>query len=194
MAIHIMLDLETMGTRPSAPILQIGLVAWNSKTGEQEDARFDMLLSSACDHGATIEPRTVLWWVGAAGKEAQVAILQAQTKASSTGAVLDAVDRFVAQYNNAHDEVFVWGNGAMLDNTLLEETYRRAGREPPWGFRSNMCYRTIKNCFPNIKAPPAPTDAVYHDALHDARYQMEHLKLLLLQHAQLDPAIVLPTR
>lgn len=193
MAIHIMLDLETMGTRPSAPVLQIGMVAWDSATGEAKEARWNILLASACAEGAIMEARTTLWWLGAAGPSAQEAILQAQTKASPVSVALDGVDRFVEQCASLRTDLFVWGNSAMLDNALLEETYRRMGREPPWGFRSNMCYRTLKNCFPGIKAPPAPADAVYHDALHDARYQMEHLKLLL-QRAQLDPAVVLPTR
>ena len=70
---HIMIDLETMGTRPDAPIVAIGAVAFRPdsqhKDGEMElggiYGTFYMTidLAKSVREGAVIDPDTVMWWM-----------------------------------------------------------------------------------------------------------------------------------
>ena len=57
---HIMLDLETMGTRPDAPIIAIGAVAFD-KEGVHESFYEVLDLAWAVRDGAVMSPETVIW-------------------------------------------------------------------------------------------------------------------------------------
>jgi hypothetical protein len=39
----------------------------------------------------------------------------------------------------------IWGNGAGFDNVLLRQVYETHGREMPWSFRHDRCFRTLRN-------------------------------------------------
>ena len=59
---HIMIDLETMGTRADAPIVSIGAVAFDAK-GIDREFYCTVSLHSAVRSGAVIDPSTVMWWL-----------------------------------------------------------------------------------------------------------------------------------
>lgn len=58
---HLMIDLETMGNKPTAPIVAIGAVFFDPKSSEL-DAEFYVAvnLASAMDQGATPDGDTIL--------------------------------------------------------------------------------------------------------------------------------------
>mgnify|MGYP006408929027 CR=1 FL=1 len=59
---HIMIDLETMGTRPDAPIISIGAVAFDAN-GPLDSFYAGVNLGSSVNSGAKIDASTVLWWM-----------------------------------------------------------------------------------------------------------------------------------
>lgn len=190
--IHVMLDLETMGQRPTAPIMQVGLVAYDTENpGSTHQARFNIKLETAVAAGAKMETGTVLWWLAAEADAARRNLLKGQEKADDLASVLVYIRSYFKRFDGR--PVLVWGNGANFDNVLLTEAYKRVGEEPPWSFRANMCYRTLKNLLPHIQPAAPPLVSTHHDALDDAIYQMEHLKLLLAALPG-DPMVVLPSR
>jgi exodeoxyribonuclease VIII len=168
---HIMIDLETMGTGSDAPIISIGAVAFNAKGIDIRGFYNSVDLQSSVTAGATIEPNTVMWWMQQSD-EARAALLTADTV--DIASALDAFDGWIANVTGSGPETLkgVWGNGASFDNVIVAETYKRLRRSPPWPFWKDRCYRTIKSMYPNVKVTRKGT---HHNALDDARYQAEHL-------------------
>jgi len=168
---HIMIDLETMGTRPNAPIISIGAVAFNAD-GVDHAFYLNVSLKSAVESGAVIDPDTVMWWLRQ-DKAAQAAFEEGQDEAVSLEQALRDFAEFCLGYGeNLHG---VWGNGASFDNVLMHETGKRCG-VPTWPFWKDRCYRTAKSMFPDITLERRGHRVeVHHNALDDAMYQALHL-------------------
>ena len=167
---HIMIDLETMGTRPDAPIIAIGAVAFNDiHAGRGFYCNID--LKSAVDGGGVIEPSTVMWWM--MQSEGARGALQANPMP-----LTEALIEF-EEWLKVFEIYGVWGNGAAFDNVILSETYTRAGLKRPWPFWKDKCYRTIKDAYPDVTLERTGT---HHNALDDARTQAEHLVAINKAH------------
>jgi len=160
---HIMVDLETMGTRPDAPIISIGAVKFDTRGIESEFYR-NVDLQTSIDGGAVLDARTVQWWMQQSD-EARAALTG---EAESLSVVLYQF----REWMKPHNIDGVWGNGASFDNVILTEAYRRLNMEPPWPFYIDRCYRTVKNLYPAVKIDRKGT---HHNALDDAKSQAEHL-------------------
>ena len=161
---HIMIDLETMGNRPNAPIIAIGAVAFDANGIDREF--YEVVdLDSSVRSGAVIDPSTVMWW------------LQQSDEARASLFVMDgvtlskALDKFSLWATVSHI-TGVWGNGATFDNVILAESYRRLDKVAPWPFWKDKCYRTVKGMYPDVKMERAGT---HHNALDDAKSQALHL-------------------
>jgi hypothetical protein len=62
--VHVMVDLETMGKNPNAPIVSIGAVVFDPATGKLGETFYKVIiLESAISWGAEIDPSTVIWWL-----------------------------------------------------------------------------------------------------------------------------------
>lgn len=154
---RIMLDLETLGTRPGSVILSIGAVRFDERAVlgtfyERVDAR------DAQNRGLSIDADTVLWWM-AQSPEARAEIAQ-------PGWTLPAVLEGFTAWAGEVDEL--WGNGASFDPVLLAAAYHVCGAVPPWQFWRERCFRTLKETFPDFKPVRAGT---HHNALDDAMHQ-----------------------
>jgi len=161
---HVMIDLETMGTRPNAPIIAIGAVTFDANATYDEFYVNIDLESAVNDSHAVVDPKTVLWWMEQSG-EARSALRGDKKK------ILTALYEF-RDWLKPDKPEGVWGNGASFDNTILSETYRRMNLTPPWPFWADRCYRTMKNMYPQIEMDRS---GVHHNALDDAKSQANHL-------------------
>ena len=160
---HIMIDIETMGTRPNAPILSIGACRFTPEAIEDTFYR-RINLQSSVDAGGIIDADTLLWWL----KQSDAARLEI-TQPDTT--LRSALEDFATWVTRDQDLQGVWGNGASFDNVLLTEAYKRLGMSAPWPFRLDRCYRTIKNQLP----APYVQEGEAHNALDDAVAQTKHL-------------------
>ena len=145
MSYHVMLDLETMGNGSDAAIVAIGAVAFSGEHGIIETFYMPVTLSSSVASGGIIDPSTVLWWMEqplAAREEIY------SRKAVDITLALTEFKEFYSRTTN--NKGSVWGNGATFDNVILGSAYRRSGLGQPWNFRNGLCYRTLKNMFPEI--------------------------------------------
>lgn len=155
---HIMLDTETLGTRPGAVILAVAFVRF------QDEASTSVNLSIPDQEalGMEIDPATQAWW--------DTQPREAWAKATENAVPLQAaLAHLTAWLNWAEPDAFqrmIWCHGATFDAPLLGETYRRAGIETPWKFWNIQCTRTLYNLAsvdPKAYAVPPP-----HVALNDA--------------------------
>lgn len=156
-----MIDLETMDTRPTAAIVSIGAVKFNSEI-VVDDFYAVIDLENCVDHGLTMSASTVQWWLSQPNKT--------DTFDSNKSDLLSPVLKEFASWIGQGARV--WGNGADFDNVILRNAYGACDLPLPWAYYSNMCYRTIKNLAPDIKMERT---GIHHNALDDARSQALHL-------------------
>lgn len=161
---HIMLDLETMSTRPNAAIVTIGAAAFDDE-GIHDRFYQRVLLRSSQEAGLHFDADTVTWWLEQpAGARAE---LTKREGATTLDVALLRLTGFIK--HNPLDGV--WGDGATFDNVITREAYRAVGQECPWKYQQDRCYRTMKNLVQMLK----PENPNAHNALADAECQAEHL-------------------
>lgn len=164
----VMIDLETLGTRPGSVILSIGAVMFDARACHVGETFYSAIgVASSLSAGATIDDETLNWWSGQK-PEACAAIFDAlRPDAPGLRTALSTLTAFLAQQADL-DKLRVWGNGANFDNVLLSAAYRQARQAAPWKFWNDRCFRTLKSTFPGHEPKRA---GVHHNALDDARHQ-----------------------
>ena len=177
---HIMIDIETLGTEPGSVITQIGAVAFFADHNAPfELFRIDILAQSCVDLGLTMSPATIAWWMQQ-GDEARKSMELGMRGGRTVKAALLELDQWIEQYAGPHTKV--WGNGASFDLVLLRSAYKVCDMTPPWSYRQEMCFRTVRGLVSAteagraILADPALSDGlVAHNAKHDALLQARQL-------------------
>ncbi|ENE0344457.1 3'-5' exoribonuclease, partial [Escherichia coli] len=101
---HLMIDLETMGKNPDAPIASIGAVFFDPQTGEQGPEFSKIIDMGTC--GGTVDISTIEWWLQRSG-EARAAILADRIPLDDA---LLQLREFIDE-NSGEFFVQVWGNG-----------------------------------------------------------------------------------
>ena len=136
-----MIDLETMGNKPNAPIVSIGAVFFDPSLGELGKEFYQVVtLKSSVDGGAVPDPETIMWWMQQS-EEARLAICDKES-AVSIATALSSLTCFIRDNANP-DKVQVWGNGATFDNVILRSSYEREWIPCLWPFWNDRDVRTI---------------------------------------------------
>lgn len=177
---HIMLDIETLGTRPGCVIASIGACTFDPETGAVARQTFyDVIdIPDAVAAGLVIEPGTVLWWMR------QDDVSRAEiTRQGGRSTLIDALSSFSAWFSEvgATESTQVWANGASFDFPILEAGYRAAGLTAPWAYWQQRCFRTARKLLPVFETRMQGTK---HNALDDAKHQAELLVVALRRQAQ----------
>lgn len=159
----VMIDLETMGNNPDAPIVSIGAVFFTLQGVSDRTFYKAIDLESAMAEGGRPDASTIIWWLKQSD-EARSAI----ASGTSVGSALTALTHWF----DLGGASGVWGNGATFDNVILRRAYERRKMQVPWPFWADRCYRTVKNMCPHIEIARTGT---HHNALDDAISQAEHL-------------------
>lgn len=158
---HLMLDIETLGTRPNAPILSIGAVVFDPTTGKQGETFYRAIEpANAFLHGVP-DGDTFKWWMGQSDAARKAAV-------AGTALLGDAL-MGLSKLPLPWKDVRVWANDPDFDVTILTYGFHKAlGCLPPWRFWNTRSCRTIAEIAG--KRPPAPS-GVHHNALDDAIHQ-----------------------
>lgn len=167
-----MLDLETMGTDPYCPVLSIGACAFQMEAGIPiQDTFYQAIqLSSCMELGLRPSASTMLWWMQ---RERAAQAVMFDERAVTLPVALDA---FTEWWQSR--PMNIWGNSARFDCGILEAAYKVCGKQVPWPFWKEQCYRTIKT-LPGAKDVPFKRIGVHHHALDDALSQAAHLRLIM---------------
>lgn len=160
---HVMLDLETWGTKPGSAIRSIGAVVFNPKTGKLGAEFYANIIDASCeDVGLTKDASTVKWW-SEQSAEARDALAESQQM------LCDVLGEFSRWWDFVGGKQ-VWGHGASFDPVLLEAAYEASMiADAPWKFWDIRCCRTVLALAPEETA--APKGYVKHNALDDAKAQ-----------------------
>lgn len=133
---HLMLDIETLGVRPSARVIEIGWATFDPfgngvlKSG-----------SVAVDVGSqaygTIDAGTVDFWL----KQPDGSRLAlAKAKKVSIREAIELLDKELSPWGQFTG---VWSHGPAFDVTILQGHYDRLGRGMPWSYKAVRDTRTL---------------------------------------------------
>ena len=164
---QVMIDLETMSTRPNGAICSIGAVKFTVEQGIIDEFYCTVDLRSCKEVGLHISKDTITWW-SQQNKKALTELTKDNIMLS------DALNRFADWYGPK--SLLTWGNGAGFDNVLMDNAYYAIGMVRPWKYWDDRCYRTVNKLIP---IEESTREGTYHNALDDARHQTNHLLKIL---------------
>ena len=167
----VMVDLETMSSRPNAAIAAIGAVAFDMKNLTLGETFYTTIDLESCEKlGLHFSASTVSWWMRQ-GDQARRDVLAGQ-QSNLSMAVAD-FSSWLCQYCVPKKNLKIWGNGANFDPVIMESAYYAADEPVPWEFWGVRCFRTLKGLYPNITMDERK--GTHHNALDDAVHQAEHI-------------------
>jgi hypothetical protein len=166
----VMTDLETTGTSAGCCILSIGACTFS-----EELNFYQKIWHQSCLESGLVDNReTIAWWSRQSVEARQEAFSGTSHLVTVLGAFSDFLRSIPAK------QVFVWGNGADFDLPILAAAYHKLGMNVPWKPYNGRCYRTLKNLYRDIDMPAF--EGMKHNALHDAKMQARHARLILHKH------------
>jgi len=159
----VMLDLETLSTKPNAVILSMGAVKFDPYSSfidvdKGMDVKVDVDGQTAI--GRDVQEETLNWWA-TQPPEVQEAALGESDRLS--------LDLFVKRINKflvGADQI--WCQGPAFDIVILEDLYRQLGVPTPWQFWQIRDSRTL---FGVHGDPRDKNRQGAHNALMDCCYQ-----------------------
>ena len=161
----VMLDLETLSTRPEAVILTIGAVKFDPYS-DKMDIENGLYMRVSVDEQTAMNRHvmedTLNWWAKqdpevmeeALGDEGRVSI----------DSMCSNLNRFLVGVEN------IWCQGPCFDIVILENLYRQLVKPTPWQFWQIRDSRTL---FGVHGDPREKGRAAAHNALMDCVYQAE---------------------
>ncbi len=164
---HIMVDLETMGSKPGSAIASIGAVAFDPVAGTLGAEFYQVVDLVSCERaGLTLDASTVLWWL----KQSDAA------RAALGGAKLDlrgSLARFAWWIEDQckSERPRLWGHGGNFDEPMLAAACRAVSMPSPWRYSEGRCTRTIYELAGVELNRAAPEAGTHHNALDDAKLQ-----------------------
>lgn len=159
---HLMFDLETLGVRPDAAIVEIGACLFDPH-GEGPLRTFSVCLD-VTRQGGSVDSGTVDFWL----QQSEAARLHL-VKASKLP-TLEALDAFEAFLQPTGAITGVWSHGPAFDVTILQSLYNRVCRPVPWNYRHIRDTRTIMEAVKllGLPEPQYPKDGTAHSGIDDA--------------------------
>ena len=164
MAIHGMLDLETLGVDPDTAIMTLGAVKFDPYTDAEPHSELYMRLDVEEQtevYQRTINDDTLAWWAS-------------QPQAIQDEAFGDhdrtSVADFVRQLNRwcvGLDKI--WCQGPTFDFVILQDFYKNLGYPVPWNYWQIRDSRTLFAMMPTD--PRKQIQEQLHNALADCYYQ-----------------------
>ena len=159
----VMLDLETLSTRPESVILTIGAVKFDP-WGEEVDAESGLYMRVDVDEQLAMDRHvlesTVEWW----GKQDEAVREEAlgESNRESLDTMTRALNKFLVGVEN------IWCQGPAFDIVILENLYRQLSKPTPWQFWQIRDSRTL---FGVHGDPREKGRTAAHNALMDCYYQ-----------------------
>ena len=155
----VMLDIETLGTRPDCVVLTLGAVKFNPYSLDEPGPGIYLRLDP--DEQILLEREvqedTLLWWM----KQPEDVRKEALDPGPDRVSVLELyreLNRFLVGVDD------IWAQGPAFDIVILENLYRQMGWPTPWQFWQIRDSRTL---FSVHGDPREKNKAGLHNALED---------------------------
>ena len=180
----IMVDLETLGTRQDAIVLEISAVEFNCHTGEIGevfDAKLD--IDEQVQYRRSLNCETLQWWFKQ-DEEARKNIFDEDVDIIRFNIPWELAEfsNFVERCNNKCNSdsdrrvVKLWGNGSLFDLGILQNMYETClpNMKLPWKFWAVNDVRTIVDLNTDVKKN-CKFDGTPHCAVDDCKHEIKYL-------------------
>jgi hypothetical protein len=160
----VMIDIESLGTKPGAVILSIAAVCFDPAAATVGKGFYTGIsIEDSQTHGLTIDAKTLSWWMSQSHQARNFAF-------AGVNHLPVSLDR-LTDFMRTESAATFWAHSPSFDMALLEAAYSATGRQPPWSYRDLRDTRTLyalADFWPKDIVEPA---AVAHHALDDAVMQ-----------------------
>lgn len=163
---HVMVDLETWGTKPGSALRSIGAVSFDPRSGLVYGQFYCNILFDEAD-GLTKDPDTVIWW----SRQTHAAAAALDAGLEPLRDVLLDFSKWWAEQDTADGARF-WCKGPSFDDALLSAAYDALGLPRPWRFTLSRDVRTVAEL---AGWPDIPFVGTAHYALDDCRHQIREV-------------------
>ena len=167
---HVMLDLETLGTRPDAAIIQIGAVLFEPVSGGKllNMHAFNRYVLVQ-DGTGSIDHSTLCFWLAEKSAGAMGAALA--DHADHLGTVLSELEDWPMKVMDIPWSSIegVWADPADFDFPILKSAFAVFGKGVPWDRRVTRCARTLYHTVcGGVKPEIDWIGFTHHNAMDDA--------------------------
>ncbi len=181
---EMMVDLETLDTEPSAVVLSIGAVIWETAPDADdpdtlawiERGNFMRVIEfqTQLERGRTMSERTLLWWMQ------QDADAQAEAFASVRWPIHQVMQQF-EEFAGVGTQLGVnayWASPSTFDFPIWEDLSKMAGITEPWHYRQVRDVRTLvaeASYSAMSHVPTVPIAGKAHQPVTDCLWQIDLL-------------------
>ncbi len=175
--VHVMIDLETLGTRVTAPVVAIGAAVFYPHHGlcRAPEMFYTRVEWNSALLGRTADGSTLQWWLRLPDR-ARLEILKPGVQ---TRAALNSFSEFLLALSSASGKprrLHVWGNGASFDIAILEDLYQQYGLPVPWRYFDVLDCRTVEFMAEGlVDKRSIKRTGDHHNALDDALHQANYV-------------------
>lgn len=169
---NVMVDIETISTKPNAAIIAIGACDFDIKTGEPNETFYANIdWNSNLVFNRHVDLDTVQWWMKQS-ESARMALFEGESQ-SFGGALVN----FAKFFKNVKGQ-FIWSH-ATFDERILDNAYEILNFKKPWTYRDIRDIRTFMGSLPqNVHDDiwkTTPRAGTHHNALADAMFQCRYV-------------------
>lgn len=179
---HVMIDIETLGTTQDSTILQIGAVGF-AKDGMDPGFYADVTVEDQIAMGRKVDPFTLGWWLDRTSSEARLSVFERRDidKRSLLHSLV-ALNQYIKAYliddthnNTKHDKL--WANSPAFDLAIIRNAMEMCEIKPVWQYWHEADVRTLKvldGMMQGVeikKIPIMREGGIAHNALDDAKNQ-----------------------
>lgn len=179
---HVMIDIETLGTTQDSTILQIGAVGF-AKDGMDPGFYADVTVEDQIAMGRKVDPFTLGWWLDRTSSEARLSVFERRDidKRSLLHSLV-ALNQYIKAYliddthnNTKHDKL--WANSPAFDLAIIRNAMEMCEIKPVWQYWHEADVRTLKVLDGIVqgveikKIPIMREGGIAHNALDDAKNQ-----------------------
>jgi hypothetical protein len=166
---HIMLDIETLGTKPGCAIASIGACVFSQQGVGDTFYRIVNISAGANGHPTwpSFDSKTISWWMQQSDEARSIFN---STEARHIVEVLHDLCEWCCKHGEPG--IYLWCHGAPFDAPIVEAAYDAlwAGDNIPWKFWNIRDTRTLYD-ISGVK--PDRLSGTHHNALDDAKAQAE---------------------
>ena len=161
----VMLDIETLGTRPECVVVTLGAVKFNPYKLDDPGPGIYMRLDAdeQLELGREVQDETMRWWLDQA-EDVREEALGDGTDRIKLEQMYRELNRFLVGVDS------IWCQGPAFDIVILENIYRQMGWPTPWQFWQIRDSRTL---FGVHGDPREKNKSGLHNALEDCVSQAQ---------------------
>ncbi len=169
---NVMIDLETLDTRPSTYVLSIGACVFGDDGVDTADTFYTSITGEQV--GRTMSRSTVQWWLTHPTVSDEARTVFTDPSAVKLPDALRSFHTWLLRRAGTH----VWANDPDFDCSILQHALNGVrGIEWPFGYNAGRSFRTVVEDAWGLDHkdhwPARSPELIHHNALHDAIYEAQ---------------------